>query len=462
MIRNFLLFGLLSVALWADLPPSLLNKIDPIGFPKESLSIYIRDVSSYEPLATLNELTSRTPASVEKLLTTYTALLELGEGYRWETKIYHDGVIENGLLNGNLIIRASGDPTLSAADVARIVEQIKAFGIYKISGNVIVDRTFFDVPTDNSSNFDENPYDPYNAMPDAMMFNERVVKLRVVPKDGGGADILQDFADRSFGIQNHIISTNEPCEAKNSMPNVNINNLGEYSSIDLGGYLSVNCGTKTVSKVLSQPYKSFFHALEDGFVKNGVEFKGLLEIKVPQSAKYLFSHYSKPLIEILAQTNKPSNNLLARQIFLTLGTNKFRQVSNIERSRQALQTTLIGRGLVEGELFVNNGSGLSRDSILSAKTLANVLHDGASNRGWRETLSVAGVDGTLKSRFSSSIAQSKAWMKSGTIKNVTNLAGYVEGKSGKLYEVVILCNNPQTSNGKMVANSVVEWVAGEL
>jgi len=87
MIRNFLLFGLLSVALWADLPPSLLNKIDPIGFPKESLSIYIRDVSSYEPLATLNELTSRTPASVEKLLTTYTALLELGEGYRWETKI---------------------------------------------------------------------------------------------------------------------------------------------------------------------------------------------------------------------------------------------------------------------------------------------------------------------------------------------------------------------------------------
>jgi len=461
-MRHLFILSLLLGTLFADIPAPLLQKIDTISIPKSSLSIYVRDVESKEPLATLNELTSRTPASVEKVLTTYSALMEFGETYRWESRFYYEGEIRDGILNGHLIVRSSGDPTLQTSDIDTIVNQLKSFGITKITGNIIVDRTLFDVPLTNTSRFDENTYDAYNAMPDAMMFNERVVKLKVLPQVDGRVDIVQDFADKSFQISNNAKANNEPCDVKNSYLNININDYGEYRSIDFGGNLSSNCGSKTIIKVLSEPYKSFFHALEDSFSKNGVEFKGLLEVKTPTSAKYLFSHYSKPLIEILADTNKPSNNLLARQIFLTLGTKKFTQRSTLESSREVLTSILLNRGLAEGELFVDNGSGLSRESILSAKTLANVLHDGANSKAWRETLSVAGIDGTLKKRFSTSVAKSKAWMKSGTIKNVTNLAGYVESKNGKLYEVVVLCNDSQTSKGKEVANSVVEWVAGEL
>ncbi len=168
---SILLFSLQLSA--RSVPDGLAQRLISIPLDKNNYSIHIQAVNSSYPLVSWKSHKKRVPASVIKLLTTYSSLLSLGYDYRWETKFYHTGRIKNGILRGNLIVKASGDPTLDNEDLDDIVSQIKNAGIRRIVGNIVIDRSLFKVPTKNNSGFDKNIYSPYNAMPDAMMFNQR-------------------------------------------------------------------------------------------------------------------------------------------------------------------------------------------------------------------------------------------------------------------------------------------------
>jgi D-alanyl-D-alanine carboxypeptidase/D-alanyl-D-alanine-endopeptidase (penicillin-binding protein 4) len=463
----FIIFFTLEVFAQGTLPLGLQSELKSIKLNQNSYSIYIKEIGANAPIASWNSHIKRSPASVIKLLTTYSGLLELGYDYRWETKFYYTGYIRNGVLKGDLYVKASGDPTLKTADISPIVSQIKRAGIRKILGNIVIDRTIFKVPNRNNSGFDRNRYSPYNAMPDALMFNKRKSTICVTTR-GRKVRINKDVPDQSYRVINKLRIVNGSCRRGRSWPRVSIktDNSGR-STITLSGKLSKRCGKRTICKVVGRPYRAFYYALKNELKKRGVGFKGSLKIKkVPKKATYIFSHKSDRLEDVISTIAKKSDNLMARQLMLTLGATQYSEPSTPYKSRKAIERILNQYNILEaGTTYIANGSGLSRESKLTAQSLANLLEHGALNYGqrWMNTLSIAGVDGTIKRRFRYSPVHGRAWMKTGTIKRVANIAGYVEGYSGQKYIVVVLVNDKRSAKyGRRLANKVIEWVVETL
>jgi len=445
------------------LPPGVEKAIKHSGIPKNDLSIYIKEAGSGgRVIASLNDSVTRTPASVIKVLTTYAAVLELGFSYRWPTQFYTTGYVKNGVLHGDLIVKGFGDPTLDWEDVEQIATQIRQKGIRTITGNIVIDRSYFKVGTQNSSRFDEHPHSPYNAMPDAMMFNERISTICVTPNQNS---VTKKYPDNSYIIHNQLQRVNKPCKGRYSWPQVKVDDSKAVPEVWLKGKISNRCGNRNICKVVTKPYKSFYYALKDALKTAGVTVKGTMRLqKVPSSAQILFTHYSEPLEKIIAKTAKKSNNLYARHLLLFLGAKRYGAPATLKKGRKAVMEILRQHhALGPGRLEIDNGSGLSRTAKLNAKILAALLDDAYERYGmrWMRTLSIAGVDGTIKRRFRGTVVKNRAWMKTGTLKRVKNIAGYVKSREGRYYTTVIIVN---TKKGRWKAakleDDIIQWLVG--
>jgi len=468
-IRHILLLLLFySTYLFSNgIPYDLATQISDIPINKANYSIHIQSVNAQTPLVSWRTRVKRSPASVIKLLTTYASLLKLGFDYRWETKFFYTGSLNNGVLKGDLYVKASGDPTLETEDIYNISSQIRAAGIHHIKGNIVIDRTIFRVSSKNNSGFDKNVYSPYNAMPDAIMFNKRKSTICIIPRSKR-AKIEKDVPDKSYKVVNKLRMVNGSCRGGRAWPKVSIKtNASERSTVFLTGQLSKKCGKRTVCKVVSMPHRAFYYTLKNTLANDGVKFSGTLKLKkVPSKANYLFSHYSDSLESVISTVAKKSDNLMARQLMLTMGAVSYEGSSTLYKSRQAIKSVLNQYHILQpGTTHIENGSGLSRSSKLTAQSLANLLNHAYKSYGqrWMDTLAVAGIDGTIKRRFQNSAMYGRAWMKTGTIKRVKNIAGYVEGASGEYYVVVVLINDQYTGKyGALLGNRIIEWVGSSL
>ena len=465
MRRVIIVFWILSVWLLA-LPSAIESQLRKSGLPAKDVSIYIKEAGANgRVIASLNAETLRSPASVIKVFSTYSALLRLGFDYKFETKFYTTGRLKKGVLYGDLVVKGFGDPTLRDRDLSQIITSIKANGIEQIRGNIVIDRSYFNVGTANNSCFDNNTYSAYNAMPDAMMFNERISTMAVRPRQNA---ILPRNGDKSYRIINKLTPVNVPCTGKYAWPYMKINSQKGTSTVLFQGKISKNCGERNICQVITQPYKSFYYALKQKLEANGVEVSGNLKLKrVPQSAKEIFTHYSDSLEEVVSTTAKKSNNLYARHLMLLLGAKLYGEPATLEKGRTAVTYILRSAGAITKENFtLDNGCGLSRNSRISAKSFGELFDHAYQKYGnkWMQTLSIAGVDGTIKRRFAGSVVRNHAWMKTGTLNKVKNIGGYVRAKNGKFYTVVILVNNPQSAwKGSQLQNNVIaDLVSGKI
>ena len=460
-MKKIILYLVLLSSFMYALPAGINNIVNKSGVPKKDISIYIKEVGKNgRELASLNASTARTPASIIKVLSTYAAVAKLGFNYRWPTQFYKNGKIKNGVLYGDLIVKGFGDPSLSSRNLPSIVAKIKAKGIKQVKGNIVIDRTYFSVGSRNNSNFDAHTYSAYNAMPDAMMFNERISIICVAPNKN---KVYKKHADGSYRIKNNLKRVNKPCSGRYSWPGAKVDNSSGVPTVILQGKISKKCGTRNISKVITKPYKSFYYAFKDALRKGGVKVSGKMRLnKVPKSSKILFTHYSKTLEKLVSTTAKKSNNLYARHILLYLGAKMYGAPANLTKGRRAVEQILKSKGaLGSGTLRIDNGSGLSRTAKLNAKLLAQMYDNayGRYGKRWMNTLSIAGVDGTIKRRFRGSVAQNRAWMKTGTLNRVKNIGGYVKSKTGRVYTLVIIVN---TKEGRWKAaklqNDIIKWL----
>jgi D-alanyl-D-alanine carboxypeptidase/D-alanyl-D-alanine-endopeptidase (penicillin-binding protein 4) len=293
-----------------------------------------------------------------------------------------------------------------------------------------------------------------------MMFNERVSTICVAPNKN---DVHKKHPDGSFVIHNQLQRVNKPCRGRYSWPLVKIDDSKAVPEVWLRGKISKRCGNRNICKVITKPYKSFYYALKDALRQAGIPVKGTLKLqKVPQNARILFTHYSQPLEKIIAKTAKKSNNLYARHLLLFLGAKLYGAPATLDKGRRAVVKILSDAGaLGSGKLHIDNGSGLSRTAKLNAKMLAYMLDNAYERYGlrWMKTLSIAGVDGTIKRRFRGTVVRKRAWMKTGTLKRVKNIAGYVKSRSGKYYTVVIIANTKYGRwKASKVQNDIIKWV----
>ncbi len=445
-------------AIYNQLPPEIKNILRKSHISPYGMSVYVQAIGSPRPLLAFNENQARTPASVMKLVTSHVALGVLGPQYRWPVDVFTTGKIQRGRLTGDVYIKGYGAPDFETADLRSLLNKLRRRGIHSIQGRLIFDNTYFNVPAINPGAFDGKPYSSYNAQPDALLFNERISYFTVSAR---GKRVV---AKASTPAHNLVVTNKMRKVRRGCRPRIGVSRRGGKVVVSFRGTFSSRCGTRTYSRAVTDPANMLYSAI------NGIwrdELKGHINVsfgvgRTPKHAKKLVTFNSHTLAEILPNLGKDSNNVMARQLLLSIGAKYYGAPGTPRKGAEAVGDWLRKRGLNFPELRIENGSGLSRYARISAKHVSDLLMD-AYRSPYRDlfmrSLSIAGVDGTMKRRLRSTPVSGRGFFKTGTLRNVRGVAGYVKSADGKTYIVSILHNDPKASSrGKRSHDGLIKWV----
>lgn len=449
--------GALAASADNALPASVARALKDAGIAPRGIGVVVQAVDADKPLLSINAEQAMNPASVMKLVTTFSALELLGPAYRWQTELRADNTPENGRSVGNVYVRGSGDPRLALEQFWLLLRQLRDRGIRDIDGDLVLDRSAFTLPAHDSAAFDNEPLRPYNAGPDALMVNLKSVSLLLRTNgDEKSVEIIAETPGENLRIVNRLRLTTDTCGDWRERFQITVK--GEQ--IELTGDFSTRCGEKTLNLSpwpADQQVGDLFRALwrELGGTLRGKVVNGT----TPANAQLIAVHDSPTLAEVVREINKYSNNVMARQVLLTLDANR---PATAEGATRRILAWLSERDLLMPELVLENGSGLSRSERLSANGLARLLRAAWGSPVMPELMSslpLAGIDGTLKKRLGDGPIAGRAHLKTGYLNGVRAIAGYVQDSHDKRWVVVFLINDANAGAGKSAMDALLRWVA---
>lgn len=446
------------------LPPATRAALTRLSVPEAGVSIVVREVADGESLLELNPGTPRSPASTMKLLPTWAALDLLGPAYSWKTRAWADAPVVKGVLKGNLYLQGGGDPLLTIERWWRFINDLRQSGLHTIEGDIVIDQSRFTAPNERPEDFDGKFWRTYNVLPDALLVNWQSSDFTIRPADDGqGIDLgIQPFPEGLI-VENKVRLTGGRCVGQNRQVSYQIEpTLPER--VVVTGRLSASCSPQTQRLAIMEPAQYAWGTFVTLWRQLGGKFRGgMLRAPTPPGARLLLTHESEPLSEVVRVTNKYSSNMMARSLVLAIAA----EMNGTPATTAAGEETIVGwlktRGLEFPELVIGNGSGLSRDARMSADSMAKLLAGAQQSRYAPEfltSLSLGGLDGTLQKRFQDVDDPSRIRMKTGTLRDVSSIAGYVTGRSGKTYAVVVFVNHPGAQNGigEPIQTTVIDWV----
>ncbi len=446
-----------------DLSSTVRSLVDKYKINPDNISIYIRDINADKPLLAHNIDVQRTPASTMKLLTTFSALKELGPSYTWKTEAWLRGTLKDGVLNGDLIIKGYGDPFLVHERYWKFIHDLRNKGLHTITGNVIIDNSYYDIPEIDPGAFDHEPHRTYNAPPSAVMFNFQATRFLFEADEQTKSVNITAFPKlHDVNLVNNVKFSRGKCRKAHYRPKFKQNDEGD---LVVTGRYATGCGQNFILRHIVKPDQLAFDAFKQFWTELGGHLLGgLAKGQVNKSTDKRFHVYRSPSLgEQIRTINKWSNNVMVRQVMLTLGAEKYGAPATLKKGRDAIQAILKEAGVPKtNDILVENGSGLSRIAHFSAKQMASLLeiayHD-AYMPEFLASLSLSGRDGTLYKRFSHEDLAGRGHLKTGTIKNVTAISGYMLNRLGKRLIVVMQHNGKDVRRGKGVAlqNDVLRW-----
>ncbi|MFP3429272.1 D-alanyl-D-alanine carboxypeptidase/D-alanyl-D-alanine-endopeptidase [Paraburkholderia sp. SIMBA_061] len=453
-----------SVSVSTVLPQSVMIGLQRAHVPLSSISVVVEKVGDRTPIVALNAGKPMMPASTMKLVTTYAGLSILGPDYRWRTSAYSDGTLDaNGVLHGNLYIQGTGDPKLVPEELIDLVEKIHKAGIRGIDGALVLDKRYFDPSTRDLPAFDDDANAPYNVGPDPLLYAFKSLSFTLTPSPDGtvAIDVLPALAQ--LQIDNQMRAVNGPCrgEAASVSPTVTPTPNGTVVASFSGDY-SVRCGPRTIN-VAVLDHSAFFAG---GFLalwqQTGGTFSGTTrEGAVPVGAKLVATHQGPILSDVVRDINKFSNNTMARNLFLSIGAAEEKPPATPAKSARAIEAFLRRDSIDMEYLTLDNGSGLSRDEHITALSLADLLQRANASpvaQVFVQSLPIAGVDGTMRNRLTNQGAGGNAQIKTGTLRDVRAIAGYVASADGNSYVVVSFINDPHSEAARAAHDALLEWV----
>ncbi|AMC33758.1 D-alanyl-D-alanine carboxypeptidase/D-alanyl-D-alanine endopeptidase [Janthinobacterium sp. B9-8] len=442
----------------AELPAEIVSALKAAKLPSDSLSLAIVPLQSSLPALYFQGDKPSSPASTMKLVTTYAGLSLLGPTYQWTTEISSTVKPVNSILNGDLYIKGYGDPKLNLERFWLMLRDLKAAGVREIRGDLVLDRSFFS-SSDESASYDDDgddPYRPFLVSPDSLLSNLKSLRLTLRAEASGVVASLEPNLATVL-IDNRLISSPTANCATNKL-RLAIDNQGSSAKISLSGSMPSGCTSERYLALLDHPSytASLFRSLwaEQGGVIMGVNRTGL----VPSEAQVLLTTRSPDLANVIRDINKFSNNTMARQLYLSLGSTEAGKDSST-KSFAAVRRWLAGRGKNFDELKMENGSGLSRQEQISARHLADLLIDAWQSPYAAEFISslpLVALDGTMKKRLGSMAGE--AHIKTGTLRDVRAAAGYVRDINGQTSVVVAMINHPQAVAALPVLDEILRFV----
>ena len=443
----------------ARLPPEVYAALERAKVPPEAISVVVQEAGSTRTRLAWHADTPLNPASLTKLLTTYAALDLLGPAWTWITPVWLQGNVVDGVLEGNLVIKGSGDPKLVPERLWLLLRHVQQLGVREIRGDIVLDRSAFSVPEQNPGDFDGEPLRPYNVRPDALLLAYRSVILTVTP-DAARGIALVGMEPSLAGVHTDasVPLSAAPCGdwRGDLRPD-----FSDPQRLRLGGSFALSCGEKTWPLAFADP-KSYNERLLAGLWRDlGGKLSGSVRDGPAPAARPSFELTSPALSEVVREINKFSNNVMAQQLFLTLGLVRGAG-GTPEASREVVQRWLAERlGRAADNIVVDNGSGLSRETRLSAQQLARLLQSAWASTVMPElmaSLPVSGTDGTL---LRSRAAPGRAHLKTGSLRDVAGVAGYVLAATGQRFVVVAVINHPNANAARPALDALVQWAISE-
>jgi D-alanyl-D-alanine carboxypeptidase/D-alanyl-D-alanine-endopeptidase (penicillin-binding protein 4) len=450
------------------LPASVANALHAAGIPLSAVGVVVQEADATRPRLAVNADQSMNPASTMKLVTTFAALELLGPAYTWKTTAWSIAPIDNSVLAGDLYLYGSADPKLTFEQFWLLLRQLRARGIREIAGDLVLDRSLISATDHDPSAFDEKPMRPYNVGPDALLLNFKSVRLTLAPDASGkSVRVMAEPEPANLDITNLLKLGNNGCpEGWREGLRADLSQHATHWRLILTGTYSTSCGEKIWNIGVLSHLAYVRGVFEQLWTELGGTLKGdVRDGAVPAEARILATVESAALSETVRDINKFSNNVMARQLFLTMGAESIaergKRPARTEDADAVVRSWLDGRNLHFPELVLDNGSGLSRRERISAGNLARLLVAIWKSPVMPElvaSLPLAAVDGTMKKRLNGNGIAGQAHIKTGTLEGVKTIAGYVLDKNGRQQIVVFLVNHPNAQAAQAAQDALLAWV----
>ena len=444
-ILRILIICFIPFSIFAEVPIEYKKIINQHKVPLNSFTFVVKNLTNKsESIISHNEKKFFNPASLVKIISTFIAIKELGPQFKWQSDFYHNGEVIGDTLYGDLIFKGRGDATFSIANLESSIRKIQRNGIKKIKGNLILDQSYFGLASKVKS-FDKDPMRAYNALPNPVVIQSNTMNF-IFSIESNNLNIESNPNLKSLTIKNNIKVTNERCIDWKSKLNYRTEIKDSKSKIIFGGKFSRKCGIKGINLSVLNDDEYFYKIFNKTWNANGGEFNGNLDITYIQDTdwKILYVYNSKPLSEIVRDINKYSLNLMARNTMLTILA-KDSDLLVLESSvNKYVNSWFKKNNLPHDGLFIENGAGLSRDSVLNSEQLLLLMEKLYHDPLMPEMLSsfpISGVDGTLKRRMNYSSFKKSAHFKTGSMKNVNAIAGFLLDKNKEMKIFIFIMND---------------------
>ena len=412
------------------------------------------------------------PGSTMKIVTTVVALDRLGPNHRGRTELFAAGAIEGELLNGDLVLQGGADTEFDLPALWQMLFELRLRGVRDIGGDLLLDRSLFRPPRIDIGlpPFDESPEWGYNMIPDALMLSGNLMGLAL--------------SSNASGVQAKLTPPLEGVEIDAGAMTLSERECGDWDDdwlpavvqeapaasfrIGLRGAFPRRCEARGNLQMLDRDViaerqvRAVWASLGGQWRK---PLGSVREAATPIDALSIAVHRSRPWGEVLRHMNKQSDNAETRLLFLQLGVKAMARdamTPTLELAQREVERWFDEQRIERIGLVLDNGSGLSRSERISPRSLALLLkaaHAGKHAPELLMSLPVAGVDGTMRRRLKSTPAEGWARLKTGTLKNVTALAGYVRDTRGDTWAVAAMVNHDQAAKARPALDALIEWVA---
>ena len=439
----------------SGLPIELRQALALAQLPASALSLWVQAVDADQPRLSWGAQQALNPASLFKLATTLAALDLLGPAYSWSTPVWLAGPLRQGVLDGSLVIKGSGDPKLTLERLWLMLRRVRQSGVREIAGDIVLDRSAFARADGTPADFDGEPLKPYNVAADALLLAQRSLVYTFTPDLARGVAVVTAEPELAgLQVQAEVALSKLPCDDWRTALAAT---AADPARMRFAGRYPAACGERSWPLAYADPASFDARLLRALWQGLGGTLVGTVRDGAAPTSAPSFTISSPPLAEVVRDINKFSNNAMAQQLFLTLGLTQ-RGAGTPEASRAVLRQWLDAAASSGDALVIDNGSGLSRSTRISAQTLGRLLL-----RGWRgpqmpewlASLPVAGVDGTARH---SRGAAGRAHLKTGSLNGVAGIAGIVHGGNGRRWAVVAVLQHPNAEAARPVLDAVLQVV----
>ena len=389
------------------------------------------------------------PASNQKIITAAVALDALGAEYRYETRFMAAGVVRDGVLDGNLLVEGRGDPTLSdrvAGDamlpLQAIADSIAAHGITRVRGRLLpFGNAFTDANIGHAWEHDDLATSSGAAI-DELLFNEGIAEVIVRAGTGVGDTVTAETSPARTFPPLRVLATTTDSIGPDSVARLSAVKDTVRGDVIVTGTIPLG-DSASLTVAFRDPAAAYLAAAREALSDRGIAVEDNVIGSDSSKVDTLFAVQSPPLSEILAAFLKPSQNQIGEVLFKTIALVRT-DTGTARVARRIIGDRLREWGAADDGFLVWDGSGLSRQDLVSPETLIRVLDAMRRHRHFQtyyDAFPVAGVDGTLRGRMRGTAAEANARGKTGTLSNVRSLSGYVTTADGRLLLFSVLCNN---------------------